>query len=79
MKKNIGVYFLRKKGKINHNDKNHLIHCANTVQKLLESYNILLRRGNRKRNKGKRSFEYSLAVDERIMKIIDSKYNKEEK
>ena len=70
--------FFKKKGKINHNDKNHLIHCAKTLQKLLESYNIHLQRGNRKRNKGKQKYEYSLTVDERIMKIIENKYNKDE-
>jgi superfamily II DNA or RNA helicase len=70
--------FFKKKGKLKTDAKNFQVKCANTVQALLDSYNIHLRIANRKRKKGKRIYEYSLAVDKQIMKMIDGKYNKKD-
>jgi hypothetical protein len=69
--------FFKKKGKLKTDDKNYQMRCAKTIQALLDFYNIHLRIARRVKKKGKLEYEYSLAVDKQIMKMIDGKYNKE--
>ena len=62
--------FFKKKGKFKPiNDKNKQFYIS-TIQTLLESYNILLKRGKRVRKGKKREYSYSLSVDKQIRDIV---------
>ena len=64
--------FSRRKGK--DNDKNDHMRVANVLRATLDSYNIFLRRADRKQVEGKRSFDYTLSVDKPMARMIRAKY-----
>ena len=51
------------------------LHCIHTVQTLLASYSVNLKRVKRKQVNKKVSFEYSLSVNKQIKNIVQFKYN----
>ena len=67
--------FFKSKGKLKKNDKDHFKHCVNTVQSILDSYNILLRIDKRIRVDKKLEYCYSLTVGKQLMDIVKSKYD----
>lgn len=77
-KKNRPLFF-KKKGNYATINKNNKQYYVKTVMALLESYNIFLRRGKRKRVKGNLEYEYSLSVDEQIKNIIEYKHGEANK
>lgn len=74
-KKNRLLFFKSKGNYAPINEKNKQFY-ANTVKTLLESYNIIIKRGKRKKIKNKLSYEYSLSVDEQIKNIVEYKFGK---
>ena len=52
----------------------NILHCIHTIQTLLASYSIKLKRVKRKQINKKVSFEYSLSIKKQIKDIVQCKY-----
>lgn len=67
--------FFKSKGKLRSLDEKTQVYYTNVIQSLLACYGISFNTGDRVCKNGKRTYVYSLSVDEQIKNIVEFKYN----